>query len=93
MIWSPHSFERKQRRLNPRAPDPYTASGGERGPVTFPVFKAVLSAAQRPASKCSTAKSPVFKRLLRFFFAQDGAPARTRLQKQPTPEPTPARLG
>jgi hypothetical protein len=31
---------RGRRNLKPRAADPYTYSGGERGPVTFPVFKA-----------------------------------------------------
>jgi len=35
--------------------------------VTFPVFQAVLGAAQCHASKRSLAKSPVFKRLLGFF--------------------------
>jgi hypothetical protein len=56
--------------------------------VTFPVFQAVLGAAQCHASKRSLAKSPVFKRLLGFFFPQVGAPARLRLLSQQTPGST-----
>ena len=49
-IWSPLSFEPiRPPRLSPAAPSLYTFCGGERDPVIFPAFKAVLSVPQHGA--------------------------------------------